>query len=151
MKHFIGLDVSLAKTSVCVISEFGKIIKETEVESETALAFVIGETLTHDEIIAWYANQIFLGQTCFGVADASMAYFEKPAEDLTTEEAAYLAALPKAPAHFHPVRSYDRALERRNFVLAEMQSAEFLSETEAAQARQTDLLTKDPLGRCEPR
>ena len=116
-----------------------------------ALAFVIGEALSHDEIIAWYVSQIFPGQTCFGVADASMAYFGKPTEDLATEEAAYLAALPKAPVHFHPVRSYDRALERRNFVLAEMQIAGFLSETEAAQARQTDLLTKDPLGRCEPR
>jgi membrane carboxypeptidase/penicillin-binding protein len=113
-----------------------------------ALAFVIGEALSHDEIIDWYANQIFLGQTCFGVADAAMAYFGKTVEDLTTEEAAYLAALPKAPAHFHPIRSYDRALERRNFVLAEMQRAGFLSKTEAAQARQTDLFTKNPLGRC---
>jgi penicillin-binding protein 1A len=77
-----------------------------------------------------------------------MAYFGKTVEDLTTEEAAYLAALPKAPAHFHPIRSYDRALERRNFVLAEMQRAGFLSKTEAAQARQTDLFTKNPLGRC---
>ena len=114
-----------------------------------ALSFVIGETLSHDEVLNWYTNKIFLGQTCFGVAGAATAYFGKSVEELNLEEAAYLAALPKAPMHFDPVRSYDRAIERRNFVLAEMEKAGFISESEATEAAQTDLTVRDPLERCE--
>jgi penicillin-binding protein 1A len=114
-----------------------------------ALSFVISKALSHDEVLNWYTNKIFLGQTCFGVSGAATAYFGKSVEELSLEEAAYLAALPKAPMHFHPVRSYDRAIERRNFVLAEMEEAGFISESEATEAAQTDLNVSDPLERCE--
>ncbi|MFV1599937.1 MULTISPECIES: transglycosylase domain-containing protein [unclassified Phaeobacter] len=114
-----------------------------------AVAFVIGEALSHDEVLSWYLNQIFLGQTCFGISGAAMAYFGKPVADLGLEEIAYLAALPKAPAHFHPIRSYDRAIERRNFVLSEMLKAGFISDDEAESAIQTALVTSVPLERCE--
>ncbi|WP_439526959.1 transglycosylase domain-containing protein [Roseovarius mucosus] len=115
-----------------------------------ALSFVIGEALTHDEVLNWYVNQIFLGQTCFGLPSAAMAYFGKPVEDLRLEEIAYLAALPKAPMFFHPVRSYDRAVERRNFVLSEMLKGGFISEHEAESAIKTALVVIQPLERCEP-
>lgn len=78
-----------------------------------------------------------------------MAYFGRPVVDLKLEEIAYLAALPKAPVHFHPVRSYDRAVERRNFVLSEMLEAGFISDDEAESAIQTALIVSVPLERCE--
>jgi len=114
-----------------------------------ALSFVISEALSHDEVLNWYANQIFLGQTCFGIPRAAMAYFGRPVVDLKLEEIAYLAALPKAPVYFHPVRSYDRAVERRNFVLSEMLEAGFISDDEAQSAIQTALIVSVPLERCE--
>ena len=115
-----------------------------------ALSFVIGETLSHDEVLNWYVNQIFLGQNCFGIPGAALAYFGKPIDDLRLEEIAYLAALPKSPIHFHPVRSYERAVERRNFVLTEMLEEGFISHYEAESAIQTALIVSDPLERCKP-
>lgn len=114
-----------------------------------ALSFVIGDTLSHEEILNWYVHKIFLGQTCFGVTGAATAYFGKSVEELNLAEAAYLAALPKAPMYFHPIRSYDRAVERRNFVLSEMEKAGFISAGQAAEATQIDLIVRDPLERCE--
>jgi len=114
-----------------------------------ALSFVIGDALSHEEIINWYVHKIFLGQTCFGVNGAATAYFGKSVEELSLAEVAYLAALPKAPMHFHPVRSYDRAIGRRNFVLSEMEKAGFISAAQATEAAQTTLIVRDPLERCE--
>ncbi|MEL7167273.1 MAG: transglycosylase domain-containing protein [Pseudomonadota bacterium] len=114
-----------------------------------AFARVIGEELSHKEVLDWFVNQVFLGQTCFGVFDAAATYFGIAVRDLNLEQAAYLAALPKSPALFHPVQSYERAVERRNFVLNEMQRAGFISADEAQRAIQSDLAVKEPLGRCE--
>ncbi|MEM7242371.1 MAG: transglycosylase domain-containing protein [Pseudomonadota bacterium] len=114
-----------------------------------ALSFVIGEALSHDEVLNWYVNQIFLGQSCFGAPGAAIAYFGRPIVDLKFEEIAYLAALPKAPVLFHPVRSYELAIERRNFVLSEMLESGFISNDEAETAIQTALIVRLPLERCE--
>ncbi|WP_025050864.1 transglycosylase domain-containing protein [Sulfitobacter noctilucae] len=114
-----------------------------------ALSFVIGEALSHDEVINWYVNQVFLGQTCFGIPGASMAYFGKSIDDLKLEEIAYLAALPKAPMVYHPVRSYERAVDRRDFVLSEMLEAGFISSDEAESAIQTALVVREPLEQCK--
>jgi len=115
------------------------------------LAFVIADTLTHDEILNMFVNEIFLGQNCFGVAGGAAAYFGKAADELNLQEAAYLAALPKAPSSFHPTRSYDRAILRRNYVLAEMGNAGFITDDDASVASQTDLIVVDPILRCQPR
>ncbi|MBR9848155.1 MAG: hypothetical protein GYB27_02020 [Rhodobacteraceae bacterium] len=98
----------------------------------------------------WYVKQIFLGQNCFGILGAALAYFGKLIDDLRLEEIAYLAALPKSPIHFHPVRSYERAVERRNFVLAEMLKAGFISHYEAESGVQTAFIVSHPLERCKP-
>lgn len=87
---------------------------------EIILATRLEETLTKDEILELYMNEIFLGQNSYGVAAAAQTYFNKPLEDLAPNEAAFLAALPKAPGEFHPVRGKERLLERRNYVLREM-------------------------------
>ena len=88
---------------------------------EIILATRLEETLTKDRILELYLNQIDLGQNSFGVAAAAQTYFNKTLDQLTPGEAAYLAALPKAPGRgLHPVRDYDRAVDRRNYVLREM-------------------------------
>lgn len=115
-----------------------------------SLSFVIGEALSHEEVLNWYANQIFLGQSCFGVTGGAMAYFGKALEDLRLDEIAYLAALPKAPIQLHPTRSYDVAMARRDFVLLEMLKSGFVSEEETAAALRTELMVREPLELCKP-
>lgn len=84
-------------------------------------------TLTKDQILELYLNEIFLGQNSFGVAAAAQTYFNKTLTELTVEEAAYLAVLPKAPSRYHPVRQNERAVGRRNFVLKEMYENGYVS------------------------
>ena len=87
---------------------------------EAILAVRISSALSKDLILELYLNDIFLGQNTYGVVASAQRYFGKTLEELTPEDAAYLAALPKAPSDLHPVRQYDRAVIRRNYVLEEM-------------------------------
>jgi len=88
---------------------------------EIILATRLEETLSKDRILEIYMNQIDLGYRSFGVAAAAQTYFNKTLDQLTAGEAAYLAALPKSPGKgLRPVQEYDRAVERRNYVLHEM-------------------------------
>ncbi|PYF09938.1 penicillin-binding protein 1A [Rhodobacter viridis] len=84
---------------------------------ELILASRVEQALSKDRILELYLNEIFLGQNSYGVAAAAQTYFNKPLTDLTISEAAYLAALPKKPAELHPVRNYEEARLRRNYVL----------------------------------
>nr|WP_247743333.1 PBP1A family penicillin-binding protein [Shimia sp. R10_1] len=87
---------------------------------EIILATRVEETLSKDQILELYMNEIFLGQNSYGVAAAAQTYFNKSLEELAPHEAATLASMPKAPGKFHPVRNKERVLARRNFVLKEM-------------------------------
>ncbi|MDW4548127.1 PBP1A family penicillin-binding protein [Defluviimonas sp. D31] len=87
---------------------------------ELILATRLVDTLSKDKILELYLNEIDLGFLSFGVASASQTYFNKTLAELTPGEAAYLAALPKAPYSYHPVKNKDAAVERRNYVLREM-------------------------------
>ncbi len=87
---------------------------------EIILASRLETTLSKDQILELYLNEIFLGQNSYGVTAAADTYFGKNLEDLSVAEAAYLAVLPKAPSQYHPVRQIQRATGRRNFVLKEM-------------------------------
>ena len=89
---------------------------------EAILAFRLESTLTKQQILEIYLNSIFLGRNAYGVQAASRAYFDKDVNELTLPEAAYLAVLPKAPANYDPVRATQRALDRRNYVLREMEA-----------------------------
>jgi len=81
---------------------------------EAILAVRIERAYTKDKILELYLNEIFLGAGAYGVAAAGLTYFNKELKDLTIEEAAYLAALPKAPNNYHPVKNKAKATERRN-------------------------------------
>ncbi|MCY1125686.1 PBP1A family penicillin-binding protein [Frigidibacter sp. RF13] len=87
---------------------------------ELILATRLVDALPKDKILELYLNEIDLGFQSFGVASAAQTYFNKTLSELRPEEAAYLAALPKAPYSYHPVKNRDKAIERRNFVLREM-------------------------------
>ena len=72
-------------------------------------------------------NEIYLGLGAYGIASASLTYFDKAVNELTVPEAAYLAALPKAPNNYHPFRARERALERRNWVIDQMAQDGFIT------------------------
>ena len=71
---------------------------------EIILATRIEKSMSKDKILELYLNEIFLGQNSYGIASAADTYFSKSLDDLTLEESAYLASLPKAPSNYHPVR-----------------------------------------------
>ena len=87
---------------------------------EVLLAWKIEGSLTKDEILELYVNQIFLGQRAYGFAAASQIYFGKSSRDVTVAEAAMLAGLPKAPSSFNPVTNPKRAKTRQQYVLRRM-------------------------------
>jgi penicillin-binding protein 1A len=101
---------------------------------EAILAFRLENTLSKEQILELYLNQIFLGRNAYGVQAASRAYFDKDVADLTLPEAAYLAILPKAPSNYDPVRQTQRALDRRNYVLREMVNNGFVTQAQASEA-----------------
>ncbi|MFD1701849.1 penicillin-binding protein 1A [Methylopila henanensis] len=93
---------------------------ETSMErkiKEALLSLRIEQTYTKDRILELYLNEIYLGLGAYGVGAASLVYFDKSVNELTLAEAAYLAALPKAPNNYHPFRFPERAMERRNWVI----------------------------------
>jgi penicillin-binding protein 1A len=87
---------------------------------EALLAYRIEAALSKEQIMELYLNQIALGRNAFGVQAAARAYFAKDVGELALPEMAYLAILPKGPSNYRPERFYDRAMERRNWVLGEM-------------------------------
>ena len=108
---------------------------------EAILSFRIEQVLSKDKILELYLNEIFLGARAYGVAAASLEYFNKPMQELTLEEAAYLAALPKAPNNYNPERHYDAAIERRNWVIDQMAENGYVRAVEAAEAKKKPLVT----------
>src|SRR5206468_8811680 len=106
---------------------------------EILLAVHIERRLTKDQIFTLYANQIYLGHGVYGFATGAEYYFGKSVKDLTLEEAALLAALPKAPNNYSPIRNPERALRRRNFVIEAMIADRRISETEGSAAKNTSI------------
>ena len=95
---------------------------------EIILATRIEETLSKEKILELYLNEIFLGQNSYGVTAAAQTYFNKTLSELEPHEAATLAAMPKAPSDYHPVREKERLLARRNYVLRQMWENGYLAE-----------------------
>ncbi|HNI06452.1 MAG TPA: penicillin-binding protein 1A [Thiobacillaceae bacterium] len=110
--------------------------------NEALLAIKIEHTLSKDEILELYVNQIFLGQRAYGFATAAQIYFGKPLEKITLAEAAMLAGLPKAPSAYNPVVNPARAKSRQLYVLGRMKTLNFISDAEYQQAKDQRLVLK---------
>ncbi|HLN08662.1 MAG TPA: penicillin-binding protein 1A, partial [Xanthobacteraceae bacterium] len=114
---------------------------------EALLSLRIERTYTKDKILELYLNEIYLGFSAYGVAAASLLYFDKSVHELTIAEAAYLAALPKGPNNYHPFRQRDRAIERRNYVIDRMVEDRYISAQDGEKAKKEPLaVTQRPTG-----
>lgn len=107
---------------------------------EALLAQRIEVAFSKEQILELYLNEIYLGLGSYGVAAASLNYFGKSLKDLELEEIAYLAALPKGPANYHPFRQRKRAVERRNWVLGQMHENGYITAEELEAARSKPLV-----------
>src|SRR5437899_1581141 len=106
---------------------------------EALLAMRIERAYSKDKILELYLNEIYLGLGAYGIAAASLVYFDKSVNELTVAEAAYLAALPKAPGTLHPVRNRDRSIERRNYVIDRLLENGWIKQADADKARKEPL------------
>ena len=104
---------------------------------EAILAFRIERSLSKERILELYLNQIYLGQGAYGIAAASLEYFDKSIDELTYEEAALLAALPKAPSRYNPYKNKKIAKFRRDLVLKNLYENKYISKK-----KQEDLINK---------
>ena len=97
---------------------------------EAILAFRIERALSKERILELYLNQIYLGEGTYGVASASLEYFDKPISELSYEEAAMLAALPKAPSRYNPYKNIKLAKFRRDLVLKNLLENGYINESD---------------------
>tara|TARA_Y100000591_G_scaffold244176_1_gene215075 strand:- start:6317 stop:8650 length:2334 start_codon:yes stop_codon:yes gene_type:complete len=97
---------------------------------EAILAFRIERALSKERILELYLNQIYLGSGSYGIAAASLQYFDKPITDLNYLEASLLAALPKAPSRYNPFKNKELAQFRRNLVLRNLFENNFINEAQ---------------------
>ncbi|MDX1975823.1 MAG: penicillin-binding protein 1A [Rickettsiales bacterium] len=106
---------------------------------EAILALRITDVYSKDKILELYLNEIYLGGGSYGVAAAAQNYFNKSLGDITIEEAALLAALPKAPSEYNPRKNYDLAKQRRDWVINRMAEDKFITEAEKSEAVETPI------------
>jgi penicillin-binding protein 1A len=106
---------------------------------EAILATRLEQALTKTRILELYLNEIWLGYRSYGVGAAAYNYFGKSISDLTLAQCAYLAALPKGPDNYQPVKQKAAAIRRRNMILDEMASLGWVTAAEVAQAKAEDL------------
>ncbi len=109
---------------------------------EAILAVRMERALSKDRILELYLNKIFLGNRSYGVAAAAQNYFARSLDELTIAEAAYLAALPKAPNNYNPERFMDKAIERRNWVIGRMLEDGRITAAEAKTAMAEPITTR---------
>ena len=109
---------------------------------EAILAFRIERALSKERILELYLNQIYLGSGAYGVAAASLEYFDKSIKELNYEEAALLAALPKAPSKYNPYRDIELAKFRRNLVLKNLFDNNFISKKRYNELKEKNIQLK---------
>jgi len=102
---------------------------------EAILSLRIEQAYSKDRILELYLNEIFMGLGAYGIAGASLTYFDKSVHQIELHEAAYMAALPKAPNNYHPFRKTESAVTRRNWVLGRMQANGYATAEEVAKAK----------------
>jgi penicillin-binding protein 1A len=106
---------------------------------EAILAVRIERAYSKDRILELYLNEIYFGINSYGVAAAALNYFNKELKDLTIEESAYLAALPKGPNNYHPFRKAEKAVERRNWIIGQMAENGYIKAEDGAAAKKKPL------------
>ena len=94
---------------------------------ELILSLRIEKSYSKEFILELYLNEIYFGRRSYGIASAANNYFNKSIFDLDIQEFAYLAALPKGPNNYDPNKNYERAFDRRNYVLKQMKENKFIS------------------------
>ena len=109
---------------------------------EAILAFRIERALSKERILELYLNQIYLGSGAYGVAAASLEYFDKSIKELNYEESALLAALPKAPSKYNPYRDIDLAKFRRNLVLKNLLDNGFINKNKYNELKKKEIILK---------
>ena len=107
--------------------------------TEVMLAYKIERTLTKDQILELYMNQVYLGQRAYGFGSAARIYFGKPLKDLTIAQAAMLAGLPQAPSAINPMANPKRATARQRLVLTRMRDLGYIKEAQYKQALQENI------------
>jgi penicillin-binding protein 1A len=146
----------LRYVQVKLMGQGGQIVGASTITQQVAKNFLLGNEQTlnrklkealivqriesafsKDQILELYLNEIFLGLNSYGIAAASLNYFGKSLDELSVEEMAYLAALPKGPNNYHPFKHTQRAIDRRNWVLGQMNENGYITadEMKAAQAK----------------
>ncbi len=109
---------------------------------EAILAFRIERALSKERILELYLNQIYLGEGTYGIASASLKYFDKPINELEYEESALLAALPKAPSRYNPYKNIEIAKFRRNLVLKNLLDNNYITKKDYKKYRKSEILLK---------
>ena len=109
---------------------------------EAILAFRIERALSKERILELYLNQIYLGEGAYGVASASLEYFDKPIDELNYEEAALLAALPKAPSRYNPYKNIELAKFRRDLVLKNLLENNYINKKKYKKISDSEILLK---------
>ncbi|WP_454692380.1 penicillin-binding protein 1A [Achromobacter aloeverae] len=113
---------------------------------ELLLTFKIESSLTKDQILELYMNQIYLGHRAYGFAAAARTYFGKPLSEISPAEAAMLAGIPKAPSRFNPLSNLPRAQIRQHYVLGRMHSLGYLTDAEYQTAMSQPIVLKSAEG-----
>jgi penicillin-binding protein 1A len=109
---------------------------------EAILSLRIEQAYTKDEILELYLNEIYFGFGAYGVAAASLIYFDKSVHELSLEEIAYMAALPKGPSNYHPYRKTEAAIARRNYVLDRMIADGYITAVQGEEAKRKPIVVK---------
>ena len=101
---------------------------------EAILAFRIEKVLSKKRILELYLNEIYLGERSYGIASASMTYFDKSIKDLNFSESALLASLPKAPSKYNPYKNFKTVEQRKNWVLKRMFENGYINKEELSKS-----------------
>ena len=139
VRHFAGRRPVGASTITQQVAKNFLVGNELSIQRkirEALLALKMEKVLSKDRILELYLNEIYLGGGNYGVAVAALNYFNKSLDDLSLSEMAFLAALPKAPNNYNPVRNPEGAKTRRDWVLDRMVEAGFITADEAKKAQE---------------
>ena len=98
--------------------------------------------LSKERILELYLNQIYLGEGTYGIASASLKYFDQPINELGYEQSALLAALPKAPSRYNPYKNIKVAKFRRNLVLKNLFDNDYISQEDYEKYKKSEIILK---------